>query len=149
LPILGYFWPAAEAGVPRAAIITGLVVVLTVINLLGVKQSARTSDVLTITKLIPLLLFIVIGLFFINASQFTLTAAPTFGSFTSAVFVLVYVFSGFEAVLINSGEVQQPQSAITVFINCGIDCSSCPVPINSNCLHWCIARLSKLAAATG
>jgi len=49
---------------------------------------------------------------FINGSRFTLTAAPTFGSFTSAVFVLVYVFSGFEAVLINSGEVRQPQSAI-------------------------------------
>jgi len=109
---LGYFWPAAEAGVPRAAVITGLVVVLTFINLLGVKQSARTSDVLTITKLIPLLLFIAIGLLFINASRFTLSAAPTFGTFTSAVFVLVYVFSGFEAVLINSGEVRQPQSAI-------------------------------------
>lgn len=109
---LGYFWPAAEAGVPRAAIITGLVVVLTIINLLGVKQSARTSDVLTITKLMPLLLFIVIGLFFINASRFTVSAAPTFGSFSSAVFVLVYVFSGFEAVLVNSGEVRQPQSAI-------------------------------------
>ncbi|HEY6244665.1 MAG TPA: amino acid permease [Pyrinomonadaceae bacterium] len=109
---LGYFWPAAESGIPRATIITALVVVLTVINLLGVKQSARTSDVLTITKLIPLLLFIVIGLLFINASRFTITAAPSFGSFTSAVFVLVYVFSGFEAVLVNSGEVQQPQRAI-------------------------------------
>ncbi|PWT89071.1 MAG: APC family permease [Blastocatellia bacterium] len=109
---LGYFWPAAESGLPRTAVITTLVVVLTVINLVGVKQSARTSDVFTVSKLIPLLLFIIVGLLFINPARFTFTSAPTFGSFTSAVFVLVYVFSGFEAVLINSGEVRQPQRAI-------------------------------------
>jgi amino acid transporter len=58
------------------------------------------------------MLFIVAGLFFINPSRFPLTATPTFGSFTSAVFVLVYVFSGFEAVLVNSGEMRHPQRAI-------------------------------------
>jgi len=109
---LAYFWPAVESGLPRSATIICLVMVLTVINFIGVKQSARTSDVFTVSKLIPLLLFMVVGLFFINPSRFTLTSAPTFGSFTSAVFVLVYVFSGFEAVLVNSGEVRQPQRAI-------------------------------------
>src|SRR6478672_10657479 len=59
---LGYFWPAAESGLPRAAVITGLVVVLTGINLIGVKQSTRTSDVFTVSKLIPLILFIAVGL---------------------------------------------------------------------------------------
>src|SRR5204863_704102 len=34
---LGYFWPPAEAGPSRVAIITGLVVFLTGINLVGVK----------------------------------------------------------------------------------------------------------------
>ncbi|HEX7333080.1 MAG TPA: amino acid permease [Pyrinomonadaceae bacterium] len=109
---LAYFWPAAESGVPRAAIIAGLVVILTAINLIGVKESARVSDVLTVSKLIPLLLFVVVGLFFINPAQFTFTEIPGAGSFSSAVFVLVYVFSGFEAVLVNSGEVRQPQRAI-------------------------------------
>ena len=109
---LGYFWPAAESGLPRTAIIAGLVVVLTAINLIGVKESARTSDVLTVSKLIPLVLFVVVGLFFINPAQFTFTETPAIGSFSAAVFVLVYVFSGFEAVLVNSGEVRQPQRVI-------------------------------------
>jgi amino acid transporter len=109
---LGYFWPAAQSGLPRTTIIAGLVVILTVINLIGVKESARTSDVLTVSKLIPLSLFVVVGLFFINPSQFTFAAAPDLGSFSSAVFVLVYVFSGFEAVLVNSGEFRQPQRVI-------------------------------------
>ena len=37
---LGYFWPPAESGLPRVTIITGLVVFLTGINLVGVKWSA-------------------------------------------------------------------------------------------------------------
>ena len=109
---LAYFWPAAESGLPRAVIILGLVLILTAINLIGVKESARTSDVLTVSKLIPLLLFVVVGLFFINSAQFTLAETPALASFTSAVFVLVYVFSGFEAVLVNSGEIRQPQRVI-------------------------------------
>ena len=109
---LGYFWPAAESGLPRAAIIIGLVLILTVINLIGVKQSARTSDVLTISKLIPLLIFVCLGLFFISASRFNFQTIPSLGSFTSAVFVLVYVFSGFEAVLVNTGEVRESQRVI-------------------------------------
>jgi amino acid transporter len=109
---LGYFWPAAQSGFPRAAIIAGLVVILTAINLIGVKESARASDVFTVSKLIPLVLFVVVGLFFISPAQFTFTSTPSLGSFSSAVFVLVYVFSGFEAVLVNTGEVLQPQRVI-------------------------------------
>ena len=109
---LGYFWPAAQSGLPRAAIIASLVVILTAINLIGVKESAKTSDVLTVSKLIPLVLFVAVGLFFINPQQFAFTEAPTLASFSSAVFVLVYVFSGFEAVLVNSGEMREPQRVI-------------------------------------
>jgi len=109
---LGYFWAAAESGLPRTAIITGLVLILTVINLLGVKQSARTSDVFTVSKLIPLLIFVCLGLLFIVPARFSFQSAPGLGSFTSSVFVLVYVFSGFEAVLVNSGELREPQRII-------------------------------------
>src|SRR6185436_8632902 len=60
---LGYFWPAAESGLTRAAIIVGLVLILTAINLVGVKQSTRTSDVFTTSKLVPLVIFVGVGLF--------------------------------------------------------------------------------------
>jgi len=109
---LGYFWPPAGSGLPRAAVITGLVVLLTIINITGVKQSARASDIFTVSKLIPLLVFVAVGLFFISPARFTLAARPGLGSFSAAVFILVYVFSGFEAVLVNSGEIRQPQRVI-------------------------------------
>ena len=109
---LGYFWPPAESGLPRIAIIAALVVLLTVVNIMGVKQSARVGDIFTVSKLIPLVLFVAVGLFFISPARFTLAARPGLGSFSAAVFILIYVFSGFEAVLVNSGEIRQPQRVI-------------------------------------
>ena len=109
---LGFFWPPVETGLPRIALITGLVVVLTVTNLIGVKQSARASDILTVSKLIPLVLFIGAGLFFISPARFTFSQSPTVASFSAAVFILIYAFSGFEAVLVNSGEIRQPRRVI-------------------------------------
>lgn len=109
---LGFFWPPVETGLPRIAVITGLVVVLTVTNLIGVKQSARASDILTVSKLIPLVLFVGAGLFFISPTRFTFSQNPNVASFSAAVFILIYAFSGFEAVLVNSGEIRQPRRVI-------------------------------------
>ena len=109
---LGYFWPSAETGLPRTAIIIGLVAFLTVINLIGVKESTRTSEVFTVSKLVPLLVFVLVGLFLISRASFTLDAGTDFASFSAAVFILIYAFSGFEAVLVNTGEIGQPQRVI-------------------------------------
>ena len=109
---LSYFWAPAGSGFARIAIITGLVITLTVINLIGVKESARASDIFTVSKLLPLLLFVAVGLFFISPARFTFGDRPGLASFSGAVFMLVYLFSGFEAVLVNSGEIREPQRVI-------------------------------------
>ena len=109
---LGYFWPTVESGLARAGVITGIVVVLTVINIKGVRQSARVGDVFTVSKLIPLFLFVVVGIFFVSPARLTLGTRPDFGPFAGAVLILIFAFSGFEAVLVNSGEIRQPQKVI-------------------------------------
>jgi amino acid transporter len=88
------------------------VVVLTAINLSGVKESARASDLFTISKLLPLIAFVAVGLFFISPARFTLATRPGLRPFSAAVFILIYAFSGFEAVLVNSGEIREPQRII-------------------------------------
>src|SRR5256884_9497173 len=60
---LGFFWPSANSSIPRAAIIVLVVLVLTVLNVTGVRQAAIASDLFTIGKLIPMLIFIGVGLF--------------------------------------------------------------------------------------
>lgn len=106
---LGYFWAPAGSGLWRAAIITGLVVTLTAINTIGVSESALLGDVLTVGKLIPLLLFVAAGLFFIDPHRYSFAAPPAPGSFSLAVSQLSFAFTGFEYAVIAAGEAREPR----------------------------------------
>src|SRR5438094_6398133 len=57
---LAYFWPSANNAVPRAIMIVSVVVVLTAVNLIGVRQAAIASDLFTIGKLVPMLAFVAV-----------------------------------------------------------------------------------------
>ena len=106
---LSYFWPAASSGVARTAIMTGMVAVLTTINLIGIRRAATLSDVLSVGKLIPLLIFIAVGIFFISPERYTFDTTPALGSFSLAVSQLFVSFTGFELALIAAGEARDPQ----------------------------------------
>lgn len=92
----------------RIISIVCITMLLAYINHIGVKSSTRVNNVLTIAKLLPLLLFIIVGLFYIQPANFEITEVPGFSSFSSAVLLLVFAFGGFESVLVNSGEVKNP-----------------------------------------
>jgi APA family basic amino acid/polyamine antiporter len=85
-----------------------LTMFLAYINHIGVKDSTRVNNFLTFAKLLPLLLFIIIGSFFIEPANFEIRLEPGFYSFSSTVLLLVFAFGGFESVLVNSGEVKDP-----------------------------------------
>src|SRR5688572_29706198 len=106
---LGYFWPAATGTIWRAAIIILVVTVLATINVFGVREAAVVSNCFTIGKLIPLVLFIAVGLFFLNPQAYTLGAPPTTGAFSQSVLLLIYAFTGFEMATIPAGEIKNPQ----------------------------------------
>lgn len=92
----------------RVIIIILLTVLLALINHIGVKDSTRVNNFLTVAKLLPLLLFIIVGFFFIETGNFEIKNIPEFSSFSSTVLLLVFAFGGFESVLVNSGEVKDP-----------------------------------------
>jgi APA family basic amino acid/polyamine antiporter len=117
---LAYFWPAASSGWWRALVITGVVISLTIINIIGIREAALVSNIFTVGKLIPLLLFVAAGVFFVNPHQFSFATQPGYGSFSQAVLLLVFMFMGFETTLIPSGEVQEPQRTIPFALLSGI-----------------------------
>jgi amino acid transporter len=82
---------------------------LAVINLVGIRQAAIVSNIFTIGKLIPILIFIAVGLFFLNRSAFAFGPPPGSGAFSQSVLLLVYAFTGFEMATIPAGEVKNPQ----------------------------------------
>lgn len=106
---LGFFWPGANLPLPRALLITGIVVSLTALNVFGVRQAATASNLFTVGKLIPMLMFIAAGLFFLNPHAFALGALPSSGAFSQSVLLLIYAFSGFEMAAIPAGEIRNPQ----------------------------------------
>src|SRR5437660_8413171 len=89
--------------------IVSVVVVLTAVNLIGVRQAAIASDLFTIGKLLPMLAFVAIGLFFLNPHAFALGARPATGAFSQSVLLLLYAFTGFEMATIPAGEIRDPQ----------------------------------------
>ncbi|HJP93143.1 MAG TPA: amino acid permease [Pyrinomonadaceae bacterium] len=106
---LSYFWLQATAPAWRASVIVFIVAVLAIINVLGIRQAAIVSNVFTIGKLVPIILFIAAGLFFLNPQAYQAGASPSTGAFSQSVLLLIYAFTGFEMATIPAGEVRDPQ----------------------------------------
>src|SRR6185503_11019798 len=106
---LGFFWPAANAPVQRAVIIIVVVTLLATINVIDVREAAIASNLFTVGKLIPMIIFIAVGLFFLNRTAYTFGAAPSAGAFSQSVLLLVYAFTGFEMAAIPAGEIRDPR----------------------------------------
>lgn len=106
---LSYFWLSATTPFWRASIIVAVVTVLAIINLLGIRQAAIVSNVFTIGKLVPIIIFIAAGLLFLNRGAYEFGPPPTTGAFSQSVLLLVYAFTGFEMATIPAGEVRDPQ----------------------------------------
>lgn len=106
---LTVFSPVFELPTVRVATIIGITLLLTVFNYVGVRHSTRINNVLTVTKLMALLCFVVVGFFFLDPALFKPAPFPGFSSFSSTVLLLAFAFGGFESVLVNTGEVKDPK----------------------------------------
>ncbi len=112
LAYLGFFLPTASEGITRIILISSIVLVLTAVNFLGVKESVILTNIFTVGKIVPLLIFSAVGLFFIQTENFSFAAAPDYNSFSSAVLLLIYAYVGFEAAVIPAGETKDPQKNV-------------------------------------
>src|SRR5436190_12689648 len=99
---------------PAIRIVVMLVVYgsLVLINIRGVPEGAGAVTTLTVAKLLPLLLFICAGIFFIHPANLTWTGWPSSKSLGDAVILLIFAFVGIEVALIPSGEVKNPARTV-------------------------------------
>jgi basic amino acid/polyamine antiporter, APA family len=106
---LTFFSPFFALEEVRIAMILAITGIITYFNWIGVKNTAKISNVLTVAKLIPLALFIVVGFFFIDTKLLTPGPMPSMADFSASTLLLVFAFGGFEAGLVNSGEIVNPK----------------------------------------
>ncbi len=118
----GFFVADASEGAFRVAMITLVVVAIFFVNLIGVKQSAMMTNVFTAGKLIPLFVFVAVGIFFIEPANFTFDATPGYTEFSGAVLLLLYAFVGFEVGVVMGGETKDPQRSMpfALFVALGV-----------------------------
>lgn len=97
----------------RNSLMTGITLVLTWVNYRGVKNSTLLNNYFAVAKILPLLIFILVGLFYINPELFDLRQTPPpLPDFSATVLILIFAFTGFEAVLVNTGEIKDPRKNI-------------------------------------
>ncbi|NNF00432.1 MAG: amino acid permease, partial [Pyrinomonadaceae bacterium] len=106
---LGFFYEPLSIGAMRVFLIALVVFGLMYVNIVGVKESTRMTNVLTIGKLTPLFLFVVVGMFFIQPANFDFSISPEMDVFANAILVLIYAFVGFESAVIPAGEMKDPK----------------------------------------
>ena len=104
----GIFVPAVGAGVGRAVALTTVAVMLTALNLVGVRPSTLATDAFAAAKLAALLFFVVVGMVFVSRANYSTATLPTYGQFSQAALLLVFAFSGFEMAVIPAGEIKDP-----------------------------------------
>jgi amino acid transporter len=109
---LSLFLPSANEGLLRVSLIFFIVALMTLVNFIGVRQSALMTNVFTIGKILPLLIFATVGLFFVQPANFSFGAIPEHAKFSEAVLLLIYAYVGFEASVIPAGETKKPKKNV-------------------------------------
>jgi APA family basic amino acid/polyamine antiporter len=109
---LGFYWPSLTVGRPRTLLITGIIAVVAIINIRGIRQSSIVVNVLTAGKLLPLTIFIAAGLFFIEWPRLDPGPAPSLAQFSATGLLLIFAFGGYEVVPVPGGETRNPRRDI-------------------------------------
>ena len=144
----GWFWPPLLEGAWHLGSVLLICAVLAWINVIGVRQGMLALYALTVLKLLPLLLLVLLGLGQANPEIFTGAQIPPMDSLGETMLIVFYAFVGFESAVIPAGEGRNARRdiplalvrtilAITVFyfliqmvtisVAPGIDASSTPL----------------------
>ena len=109
---LGFYVPAVTAGVYRTVFIVALFLILAAINYRGIQQAAWTVNLFTISKLVPLIVFIAVGVFFIQAEPSTRLMPISWSQGSTAALLLIFAFGGFDVIPVPSGESSNPRDQV-------------------------------------
>ena len=112
--------PVLMQPMPRALALVALFACMAGVNVLGVTIGARLVVVLTVLKLLPLLLLLLVGLPHIDLSHVIPTSLPSASTLGSGVLLLMFAFIGGEASLSASGELRNPSRTVPVGLAMGV-----------------------------
>lgn len=86
----------------------------------GVQQGMIVIRAMTLIKVVPLVLLVVVGLFHLNGAYFNWTQWPTGAQLGEASIMLFFAFTGGETALNAAGEVKNPERSIPAGLLIGV-----------------------------
>jgi len=96
----------------RALVILGAVTAIAAVNIRGVARGAVLVKATTAVKLLPLLIFVVVGAPVVHAANFSGAAPPDAQGVGRALILSLFAYTGLEVALSASGEVAEPNRSI-------------------------------------
>jgi amino acid transporter len=106
---LAFYWPTMKEGAGRAILITALTLTLAFINSRGITQSAWLVNGLTVSKLVPLALFITVGAFFAQWGRLGPLPELTLDDAAAAGLLLIFAYGGYDVIGVPAGEARDPR----------------------------------------
>lgn len=102
-------WPAAAHGAAHTAVIVLGIGAVTWVNVVGVKSGAQMAVILTLAKLLPLLVFVIVGGFYMDWSNLSGSSVPVRANLTEAALLLLFAYAGFENTPAAAAEYENPK----------------------------------------
>ncbi len=106
---LAFYWPSLATGALRLSLIAALTIAVTWINVRGIKQSSWVVNALTIGKLAPLVIVIIVGVWFVDPARFAAMPTVTQQQVSSALILLIFAYGGYEVTGVLAGESANPR----------------------------------------
>ncbi len=111
---LRFVSPSLSEGWIGEIIIISLILGLGTLNFLGVKIGSKIINFFTISKLIPIFVFIAFGIFHIKAANLGQIFSFKVDNIGSAIVIGLFAYTGFEYLAVPAGEMKKPGRDIPV-----------------------------------
>ncbi|MGH7518195.1 MAG: APC family permease [Gemmatimonadales bacterium] len=109
---LGAAVPALAAGPLRALLLAALYGGLAALHVRGVRGGVRFVEGVTVAKLAPLVLFVLLGASFVRPEYLIWTGTPSVEEIGRTVLLLFFAFQGVENALTAGGEILRPSRTV-------------------------------------
>ena len=109
---VGRYWPVLLGPIARPSLMAAIIAIICWINIRGIRQSSVVVNVLTVAKLLPLIVFILVGIVYVDWEAFAEPASVTPTQVSTAALLVIFAYGGYEVVPVMGGETKDPRRMI-------------------------------------